>query len=540
MKLVTTVQMRALEQATVAEGATWSGLMEQAGWGVAQEALRAIGSVEGRRVLVLVGPGNNGGDGLVAARHLHDAGAQVSLYLWNRSTSASDINHQQCRKRAIVEYNATSDSEHYELQHLLAMSDLIVDALLGMGISRPIVGDLAAIIACVNQRTYDAHGAALVMSIDLPTGIDSDSGAVLGCAIRAHSTVATGMVKRGLVQQPGRAYAGAICLAEIGIASVRQGECMSEMIDQMRARALLPARPDASYKGTFGTVLVVAGSLCYPGAATLASAGAARVGAGLVTLATGRSALTDSQRLSEVTLRLLPEADWGVLGEAAADELSKYVEGCTALLVGPGLGHEAATRIFVERLLGLEPTRHRGQIGFRIGTSEEKPTERQRPTLPATVLDADALTSLSQIEHWWEHMPHRDFVLTPHPGEMRRLLKVEELMDDRVAVAEEAAKQWGQVVVLKGATTVIAHPDGRSYVHDGANAALATAGTGDVLAGIIVGLLAQGCATFEAAALGVYLHGAAGQRVREELGSMGALASDLLPRLPLAIRALQS
>jgi NAD(P)H-hydrate epimerase len=285
--------------------------------------------------------------------------------------------------------------------------------------------------------------------------------------------------------------------------------------------------------------MVVAGSLLYPGAASLATAGAARVGAGVVTLATGRRALGGPGRLAEITLRPLPEADWGVLGEAAADELFKHLEGYSALLIGPGLGREEPTRGFLERLLGLDAPRQRGHIGFRIGTSEEPHAGKPHAELPPAVIDADGLNVLSEIDGWWERLARGRLVLTPHPGEMKRLLKADELDEDYAKVAEEASKKWGQVVVLKGATTVVASPEGQTLLNDGGNAALATAGTGDVLAGAVAGLLAQGLAPFDAAALGVYLHSAAGRLVRDDLGDAGALASDLLPRLPLAIKALK-
>jgi ADP-dependent NAD(P)H-hydrate dehydratase / NAD(P)H-hydrate epimerase len=358
-------------------------------------------------------------------------------------------------------------------------------------------------------------------------------------ALGTDVTVATGLAKRGLLYYPGRAYAGEIQAVDIGLAPAQLEALMSETMTAERMRDLLPRRPDDAHKGTFGKVLVVAGSIQYPGAAGLATAGAARIGAGLVTLASGRSMLGGSGRLPEVTLLPLPEAEWGVLGEASADELLKSLEGYQSLLVGPGMGREEATREFLERLLGLDSPRHRGQIGFRIGVGAEKLAVKQRPELPPTVIDADGLTLLSKSEKWWEHLPRGRCVLTPHPGEMKRLLGVEELDGDRVKVAEEAADRWGQVVVLKGATTVIAGPEGRSLLNDGGNAALATAGTGDVLAGAIAGLLAQGLGPLEAAALGVYLHSAAGRLVREDLGDMGTLASDLLPRLPLAIKQLK-
>jgi len=550
MKLVTTARMRELEQESVHAGATWSGLMEQAGWGVAQEAMRSLGSARDRRIVVLVGPGNNGGDALVAARHLHDAGAHVALYIWHRAESPDDANRRLCRERDIAEYESSADAGRAELRRLLGACDLVVDGLLGMGISRPIEGELAEIVATVNdmkeprttQRVPDQEPGleSTVLSIDLPTGVDSDSGAVLGSAIRADITVATGLVKRGLFQYPGRSYAGTIRLAEIGLTPEAMEAIMGETIDARQARALLPARPDDAHKGTFGKVMVVAGSMLYPGAASLATAGAARVGAGLVTLATGRSALGGPSRLAEITLRPLPEADWGILGEAAADELFKHLEGYAALLVGPGIGREEPSRAFLERLLGLDSPRHRSHIGFRIGASEAPAAEQQRPELPPTVIDADGLNLLSEIDNWWERLPRGRCVLTPHPGEMKRLLKVEELPGDRVGATEEAATRWGQVVVLKGPTTVVAEPEGRSALNDGGNPALATAGTGDVLAGAIAGLLAQGLAPFEAAVLGVYLHSAAGRLVADDLGDAGALASDLLPRLPLAIKGLRA
>jgi ADP-dependent NAD(P)H-hydrate dehydratase / NAD(P)H-hydrate epimerase len=548
--------MRALEQAAVDAGATWPGLIEQAGWGVAQAAMQLLGDAAGKRVLVLVGPGNNGGDGLVVARHLCDAGADVTLYLWRRETQ-EDANGQRCRERGIQEYAVLADPTRADLRRLLAASDMVVDALLGAGISRAVEGELAEIVDAVNHRlqTIDDRRldssqrlsgtvhrpSSIVLSIDLPTGIHSDTGALMGAALRADLTVATGLIKRGLLQYPGRIYAGEIRVVEIGLPPAHLEAIMSKRIDAARARELLPRRPDDAHKGTFGKVLVVAGSLQYPGAAGLATASAARVGAGLVTLAIGRSGLGGPGRLPEITLQLLPEADWNALGEGAADEALKHLAGYQALLVGPGIGREEPTRLFLERLLGLDSARQREHIGFRVGASAEKPAEmRSRPELPPTVIDADALTLLSQIESWWERLPRGRCVLTPHPGEMKRLLATEELDADSVKLAEGAAKKWGQVVVLKGATTVVANLEGRSMVNDGGNAALATAGTGDVLAGAIAGLLAQGLAPFDAATLGVYLHSAAGRILREDLGDMGTIASDLLPRLPQAIKALKS
>jgi NAD(P)H-hydrate epimerase len=539
MRLATTEQMRHLEQAAVDAGSSWASLMEQAGWGVSQEILAYLGDARQQRVLVLVGPGNNGGDGLVAARHLHDAGAQVTLYIWKRSMRANDsddINWQRCRERGIAEYAAAEDADQQRLRDVLAESALAVDALLGMGTSRPVAGELAALVTAVNASPV------AVVAVDVPTGIHSDSGALLEVAVRATLTVATGLPKRGLLLYPGRAFAGNIALAEIGIPPEAMETRMSETLDRKHARALLPARPEDSHKGTFGKAMIVAGSLYYPGAAGLAAAGAARVGAGLVTLAAARSILGGAGRPPEVTLLPLPEAQAGTLNAGAANDLFKYMQensGYAALLIGPGLGQEESTRNFIKRVLGLEESRKTiSRVGFRVQRIGEERSEPQNthPELPPTVLDADALNILAQLEDWQEHLPHGRCVFTPHPGEMGRLLAVETLEDDLVQVASDAAKHWGQVIVLKGAATVVAAPDGRSLVHSAGNAALATAGTGDVLAGAIAGLLAQGLDLFDAAALGVYLHGL----VREDLGDMGTLASDLLPQLPRAIKALRA
>lgn len=552
-KIVTAGEMRAIEEAAVARGATWSGLMEHAGAGVARVALDVLGNPVGRRALVLVGPGNNGGDGLVAARLLHDAGAQVTLYFWRRSNAAGDENWQLCRKRAILEVRSADDPQGETLRATLAESDLVIDALLGYGANRPVEGELATIIATLNAVTAQRERAnrPFVLAVDVPTGVHADSGALLGDAARADLTVSTGPLKRGLLFYPARAYAGELRSVDIGLSPDDLEGIMSDLIDEKLARSLLPPRPPDSHKGTYGKVLVVAGSVNYPGAASLASAGAARVGAGLVTLAVGRSQVFGPGRIPEVTLHPLPEAEWGVLGDAAADELLTILGDYQVLLVGPGLGREKATRAFFERLLGLQSPRHRGQIGFRIATAgSEKAAVKQRPELPFTVIDADGLNILADLIHHpettdvapgtvWDRLPHGRCVLTPHPGEMRRLLGVEQIADVPLDVAKDAAARWKQIVAFKGATTVIADPEGRVRVNDGGNPALATAGTGDVLAGAIAGLLAQGLKPFDAATLGVYLHSAAGRMVRDELGDTGALAGDLLPRLPLAIRALK-
>jgi ADP-dependent NAD(P)H-hydrate dehydratase / NAD(P)H-hydrate epimerase len=546
MKLVTANQMRALEQAAVAAGATWPGLMEHAGWGVAQEALRLLGDPQGKAVLVLVGPGNNGGDGLVVARHLHDSGARVTLYLWRRAAPDADRNWQACRERGISEYTIAQDPGLEHLAALLAGCALVVDALLGIGVARPVEGQLAALIERVNNHTALAsHVSArpLVLAVDVPTGVDGDNGRVLGAALKADLTVATGLGKRGLWLYPGRAYVGTTAVADIGVPARGTEEAMTETLGAEYARAVLPARSADSHKGTYGKALVVAGSLRYPGAALLATSACVRAGAGLVTLACARALYPVlAARVPEATMLPLPEADWGTLGEEAAGELFENLADYRALLIGPGLGQEEATGKLLARLLGVDAAKKRSSVGFvpRTASGAGSGASEGRVALPPLVVDADGLNLLAKIEHWWERLGDARMVLTPHPGEMARLLGVEALDDDRAQAAQQAAQQWGQVVVLKGASSIVAAPDGRLLIdeHPG-NPALATAGTGDVLAGLITGLLAQGLEPFDAAALGVYLHSAAGALLRDEMGDAGTAAPDLLPRIPLAIKALR-
>ena len=262
----------------------------------------------------------------------------------------------------------------------------------------------------------------------------------------------------------------------------------------------------------------------------------------MVTLATARSILPLAWRNSEVTLLPLPEASAGVLGPVSAPELNPHFKHYQALLLGPGLGRSESVRSFIAYLLGLKQAQVKARVGFRISNVAEWMEEEygaEAASLPPTVLDADALNALAQSEDWFTQLPPNRFILTPHHGEMQRLLDVEQLEEDLYEVATKAAQQWEQVVVLKGSTTIIAAPSGEGLIHKGENPALATAGTGDVLAGVIAGLLAQGLELFAASVLGVYLHSLAGALVQEDLGEMGTVASDLLPRLPLAINNLR-
>jgi NAD(P)H-hydrate epimerase len=562
-----------LEAAAVAGGISWAELMERAGRGVAEEVMRRLGIVRDARVLVLVGPGNNGGDGLVAARYLHDAGAKVALYIWKRKERADDQPWRACRERGIPELQAQADPEQQALRQAAQRAAVVVDALLGIGVTRPLESVVAQIAETLNSvRAARAGNTPLILAIDVPTGINADTGAVMGHAILADITVATGIRKHGHIREPGRRYSGDVTCVSIGLPTTHKETIMAESLNPQALRALLPARPADSHKGTFGRLMIVAGAGRYPGAAFLTASGALRVGVGLATLACGRSIFGAlAATLHEATFLPLPEEDWGVLGANAAQEVLQNLEDYKALVVGPGLGREEETKKFLERLLKIETSKAASAVGFlkvaaSTGTADRarKPTgsvgfrgsasatpsaegeaEEKKPgeaELPPTVLDADGLNLLAQIDEWWTKLPAGRLVLTPHPGEMARLLKLKdpgEVNTDRQGAAQRAAQEWQQIVVLKGPETVIAAPDGKTSIGPTGNPALATAGTGDVLAGVIGSLIAQGVEPFDAARLGVFLHAQAGQLVRREIGDAGAVASDLLLRLPRVIGELR-
>ncbi|MXX80476.1 MAG: NAD(P)H-hydrate dehydratase [Chloroflexi bacterium] len=515
MKLLTSAEMRELEQRAESAGVSTDTLMENAGLAVAQEIWMQLGSLEDRRIAVLVGPGNNGGDGLVAARHLHEWGAQVRVYALRER---SDAQWTQTVEQG-VPCGAASDDEDFEaLEALLSGAEAIVDALLGTGSSRPIDGDLAEImqrLAAVRERTVKPK----LVAVDLPTGLDADSGRLDPLAVAADETVTFHAPKVGLYMQPGAGAAGSVQHVDIGIPPGLDDDLQTEVLERRAARALLPVRAPDAHKGTFGRVLVIAGSTRYPGAAPLAARGAYRAGAGLVTIAAPESiALHLIAALPEATLLPLPEHDAGVIsGHAAWEVVRDELPGVDAVVLGCGFGQHDHSGVFVRRFL----------------ISEEVAAVR------GVVVDADGLNLLAaDVSGLADAVA--PVVLTPHPGEMGRLtgLSTDDVQGRRLTLSRDSAAEWGCHVVLKGANTIVAAPDRRARVSEVAQPALATAGTGDVLSGAIGALIAQGVSPFDAATLGVYLHGDAGNRAARQHGSIGVTAGDVADQLAMAARSL--
>lgn len=515
MQIVTVEQMRELEARAGRDyGLTPALLMENAGRSAAEllaREARKHRAVSGQEFLLLLGPGNNGGDGLVMARHLEQWGGLVSLYRWKEqhlTVHGEEVPAAQTARR---------------LQACIQSASYIIDALLGTGRSRPLPDDMRALLGRVREEREKRTTLRLV-AIDLPSGLNADTGEVDPGSLAADLTITLACPKQGFFFFPGRDYLGQLLIGSIGLPADLEQQFPSEMLSDALTHTLLPARPRESNKGTFGKVMLLCGSPPYPGSAYLAGQAAARVGAGLVTLAVTEQMLPIyASTFHEATFVILPPGSDDSLKRV--DLLMEQMKGYRALLVGPGLGQSPATRESIlhllERLRALP--------------------DEQRPRL---VVDADGLNNLSALEHWWTLLP-ADTVITPHPNEMGRLchgLKVSGGSLERLELARQKARAWQVTLVLKGACTIVTCADPAAAVQTRinwkANPALATAGTGDVLAGMIAGLLAQGVSPFAAACSAVYVHATAGEHLSQQIGEAGLLASDLLAEIPRTLSGL--
>ena len=504
MKLVTVTQMRSIEKEADAKGVSYAALMENAGRGFA-ELVHVLGQENGwDEVTALVGSGNNGGDALVALEWLAQAGWRTHAYLVNRKKDDELIARYLSAGGEL--YEAAVDDNDETLNAFLNESDVLVDGLLGTGIKLPLKKEAAHVLEDANLILSQMDVPAFVVAVDCPSGVDCDSGDAADETIPADLTITMAAAKQGLLKLPAFEFVGELQVVEIGLPERLDSwdSIQTEAADWDMVAALLPERTLASHKGTFGTAFVVAGSSSYTGAAMLAGTAAYRIGAGLVTMAV-------PEPLHPILAGHLPEAIWvplphenGFISGAASDDVLQNMERVTAFLVGPGLGDKISTRSFINNLI---------------------------PAIKIPmVVDADGLRHLSQITDWHKKL-FAPAVLTPHPGEMSALtgLSKEEVQFNREVIAMKYAREWGCVVVLKGAFTVIASPDGRSTVIPVATPALAKAGTGDVLAGLIVGLCAQGVNAYDAAVAGAFIHAQAGLFAAQAMGTTASvLAGDVL------------
>jgi NAD(P)H-hydrate epimerase len=502
VKIVSVEEMRALEAAAFAAGCSEAQLQERAGHAVAEEVLRAVGG--SGRVVVLVGHGNNGRDGAVAADWLLRRGVPVDLVLAPRhALRENELNNLRALGASLI-----ASEEGGAVDRALMSASVGLDALAGIGTRGPLREPLAGLAAQLNA----ARGDLSVVALDLPSGIDAETGEVPGEAVWADFTVTLGGVKQGLLRFPAAEHVGRLILREIGIPADAEATLAYTILDETALRSLLPHRGLDAHKYRFGRALVLAGSDHFLGAPVLCAGAAARVGAGLVTVASTRDVrLNVAAHLPEVTFSQMDSRSEE--GTSAARGLGPYLQSHNAVVVGPGLGRGPAITDFVREILRLRPPDH------------------------ALVVDADALVALSEMDGWTD-LVDGNVVLTPHSGELQRL--VGDSGNGHESVWMEAgrlARQWGCVLVAKGPFTCVAAPDGRVDVWPRANAALATGGTGDVLAGLATGLLAQGLSAWDAARLAVGVHGLAAARVVAR-GWHTLLASDLWTEVPAVLAGL--
>jgi NAD(P)H-hydrate epimerase len=513
MKLVSVSQMRAIEKEADASGLSYADMMENAGRGLA-EVILDLPFVEDEEieVLGLVGPGNNGGDTLVALDYLAHGGFKARAYLIKRSSQDDELVARVLDAGGEV-VSADNDTNFQALEYYLGTANILLDGVLGTGAKPPLKKDVADVFAKVLKTIARLDNPPLAVAVDCPSGVDCDTGEIPPEALRADLTVTMAAVKQGLLKLPAFECVGELKVIDIGLPGNLSSlkELTIDVAEDDLVSTLLPKRPLNAHKGTFGTALIVAGSVSYTGAAFLSGKAAYRAGAGLVTMAL-------PEPLHAALSGQIPEATWialphesGFISSKAVDVLKNNLDRATALLIGPGFGLEDTTRKFIENIL----------------------PEIKLPV----IFDADGLKLLSQIKDWFKKIP-APAVLTPHPGEMSVMtgLSKDEIQNNRREIASKFAREWGHVLILKGAFTVVASPDGRMTVIPVASPTLARAGTGDVLAGLIVGLRAQGLDAYESAVAGAWIHARAGLEAGSRLGgSVSVLAGDVLEAVPIVL-----
>lgn len=507
IQLVTGAQMAAIDRRAINSGIPGIDLMEAAGQGIARIAKNLLNGFENRHITVLCGKGNNGGDGFVLARLAEEQGAKVQIFLFASSEEIrgdAKTNFERITHLPIV--SVTIEKNLQTVQNALNQTDLVIDALLGTGINRPVHGMIAQAIKQLKKATCP------ILAVDVPSGLNADTGQ--GDSATATQTVTFACPRIGHFFYPGRAACQHVSLIDIGIpkTAISAENSSFFLIDAKWASQALPNRAPDAHKGSCGRVFILAGSVGLTGAAVLSSTAAVRSGSGLVSLGIPKS-LNDilECKVTEVMTRPLPEVRKArCLALNARGEIASVISKADAVVMGPGLGRHRQTITLVHRLI--------------------------KDLMCPTVLDADALNAL---------VGHLDLiknctlplVLTPHWGEFSRLTgqSISDIQEDPISSAQKFAKEIGHIVILKGAPTLVAEPNGNIHINPTGNAGMATGGSGDVLTGLIASLIGQGLSPSIAARLGVYVHGLAGDWVAKEKGQMGLTASDLVQALPKAL-----
>ena len=516
MYIVTADEMREMDRQTIESfGLPGRILMENAGLGATRILLDRFDHLSDINVGVVAGRGNNGGDGFVIARYLVQKGISVTVYLLgtkNQVKGDAESNLKLLKPLNVTVIEIENAKQFENQKSSLHRHSLWVDAIFGTGLNSDVRGYFKDVIEFINQSNKP------VLSVDIPSGLNADTGQPCGISVRAHATATFGFAKIGHMTFPGVSYTGNLDVVDIGIPPhiVKSVNPLQVLLTpELISEKLAPRAPD-THKGGTGHLLVVAGSTGKTGAAAMTATSAVRAGAGLVTLGVPKQLNPIVETLVvEAMTWPLPDTDEGLLDESAFDEIMDLLSGKQALAIGPGIGMSEEVRSLVHHIV-------------------------QESSVPM-VIDADGLNALAGYTDILKKVD-APIILTPHPGEMARLVNTtpREIQKDRITSARHFSQQFNVHLVLKGARTVIAHPDGSVFINPTGNSGMASGGMGDVLTGMIAGFLSQGYAPESAAHLGVYLHGSGADYLAENKGPVGFLASEVMNRIPEEIRKIET
>ncbi|MBD3305720.1 NAD(P)H-hydrate dehydratase [candidate division KSB3 bacterium] len=513
MKIAAAEEIRQLDRTAIEVlGIPGIVLMENAGNQVVRVITERYPDVHNKRMLVVCGKGNNGGDGFVVARHMYNRGVDVRVTLLAEKhllKGDAKINFDIAQKMNIPIVEITSNEQLPAFRNLLQQADIVVDAILGTGLNEAVRGLYKNIIESLNKLPQP------IISVDIPSGLSANTGVVLGSCIRADVTVTFAVPKHGLILYPAADYVGELEVVDIGIPKnlIRNSHLKVHLLDYEDVCKSFRTRPPNTHKGTYGHVLVIAGSPGKSGAALMAGRSALRTGAGLVTLAIPENLRAPLEIPTlEVMTASLPETNKGTISIDAYDEILNLAQDKRVVALGPGISTHPSTV----------------ELVFRLIRTLEIPLVIDADGLNAVAEDPDVLLEAKA-----------PIILTPHPGEMARIVPNTRIQNNRIQVAQESAQTYKSYIALKGVRTVVASPDGNVFINPTGNPGMATAGTGDVLTGVIAGLISQNIIPIEATKSGVFLHGLAGDIVAEEKGEYGMIAGDLLEAIPYAIKRIQ-
>jgi NAD(P)H-hydrate epimerase len=511
MKVATPKQIGKMDSETINKiGIPGIVLMENAALKVVEETIKSVGEIKGKKVIVIAGKGNNGGDAFAAARYLHNLEAHVSVFITSEKSeikSDAEINLKIIENMNIKTVEVIDESILSEIKKELDTCDAVVDGIFGTGFKGQITGIIEEVVGLVNDSLK------YIVSIDIPSGVNGENGKVLGKCIKAHKTVTFTFPKTGLLINPGCEYTGELVIADIGIPKMicEAYDIETIFIDEGHVSGIIPKRLRESSKGNYGRVLIVSGSTGMTGSGCLSAKAALRTGAGLVYLGVP-AALSNIYGTQLVEPIVIPFEDKGkgYFSKESGKDIIKELEKMNAAAIGPGISCRQDIVELVNEIL----------INARI----------------PLVLDADALNAVAKDVAILKKSKV-PLIVTPHPGEMSRLIgtSIEDIQKDRIKHARDFSDEYNVITVLKGSKTIIATPHGRVYINPTGNPGMSTAGTGDVLTGIIAGFIGQGFLPEDAAVAGVFLHGLAGDSAAQKKGEYGLIAGDLVEELPYAI-----